>query len=162
MCESLYEMWQSWIESAPLNQLASFSGILHLQFLITCSMQKRKEKVRGISSCDPSYNCHMSSHLLSTAKCCTRPISHSLLATKVGQAPAESYTECMNVSRLKAATLKGYRVQSSRGAKDGTIYLGLHYLNYGHPSAVKLQTRICFTNRTYLSSGSCFDSLASL
>jgi len=50
-----------------------------------------------------------------------RPILHFLLAMKMGQAPAESYTECMNVSRLKATTLKGYRVASVKILGSDTI-----------------------------------------
>jgi len=41
---------------------------LRLQFLIAYSMQKWTEKAWGISSHDPRPDCHMSSHLLSTAK----------------------------------------------------------------------------------------------
>ena len=37
--------WKLW--------LASFPGLLRLQFLIACSMQKRREKAWGISSHDP-------------------------------------------------------------------------------------------------------------
>ena len=75
--------------------LASFSGLLHLQFLIACSVQKWNEKAWGLSSSDPRYNHHTSSHLLSIAKWCMRLILHSVLATKMGQVPAESYTKCM-------------------------------------------------------------------
>ena len=40
-------------------------------------------------------------------------------------------------------------------------YLELPRLYHSHPSAVKLRTRICFTGRAYLYSGTCFNSLAS-
>ena len=72
--------------------LASFPGLLHvhLWFLIACSIQKWREKAWGIFSCDPWHNRHTSSYLLSTAKWCRRPISHSMLATKTEQVPAES------------------------------------------------------------------------
>ena len=49
-------------------ELASFPGLLRLQFLIACSMQKRREKAWGISSRDPWHDRQMSSRLLSTAK----------------------------------------------------------------------------------------------
>jgi len=58
-------------------------------------------KAWGISSCDPCHNHHMSSHFLSTAKWCRRRILHSVLATKRGQASAESYTEHMRDTQAK-------------------------------------------------------------
>ena len=76
-------------------KVASFPGLLHLQFLIACSMQEWKEKTWGISSCDPWNDHQMLSRLLSPAKWYTKLILHSVLATKMGQAPAQSYTEHM-------------------------------------------------------------------
>ena len=73
--------------------LALIPGFLHLQFLITCSMQKRREKSWGISSHDPWHGCHMFSHILSTAKLYMRLILHYVLTTRMGQVPAESCTE---------------------------------------------------------------------
>jgi len=75
--------------------------LLHLQFSFTCSMQKAEGEGLGNSSRDLWHNHHMSSHLLSTAKLCTRPISHSVLATKVGQVPAERFTERMEHAQAK-------------------------------------------------------------
>jgi len=76
-----------------------------------------------------------------------------------------------NIPRLKATTLKGYTewqvwkypaaMQSSREVRKWH-YLELHCLYHSHPSVVKLQTRLCLTGRTYLSSGTCLDSLPSL
>jgi len=50
------------------SHVALFPGLLHLQFLIACSMQKRREKAWGISSHDPWHDCQMLSRLPSTAK----------------------------------------------------------------------------------------------
>ena len=72
----------------------SFPGFLYLQFLITCSIQKRREKAWGILSCDPWPDCHMSIYFLKS-QVMYETILHSVLATKLGQAPAESYTEHM-------------------------------------------------------------------
>ena len=44
-------MFQAW-ERGPVPAQASFPGILHLQFLIACCMQKRSEKVWGILAHD--------------------------------------------------------------------------------------------------------------
>jgi len=78
----------------------------------------------------------MSSHLLSTAKWYTSPILHSVLATKTGQAPAESYTKCMKhipakatISISKSYTWKYPAVtQSSCGAKGSTIWSCTAYI----------------------------------
>ena len=61
--------------------------------LAVCKKWREGEGL-GNSSRDLRHNRHMS-HLLSTAKWCTRPISHSVLATKMGQVPAERFTEHM-------------------------------------------------------------------
>jgi len=82
--------------------LASFPGLLRLQFLIACSMQNRREKAWGLSSRDPRHDRQLSSRLLSTAKWYTRPILHSVLATKMGQAPAENYTKRMKHTQAKS------------------------------------------------------------
>ena len=50
------------------SEMASFPGLLRLQFLIAFNMQKRREKAWGISSRDPRHDHQMSSRLLSTAK----------------------------------------------------------------------------------------------
>ena len=71
------------------------------------------------------------------------------------QAPAESYTSVWNIPRLKATTLKGYRVTSVKiPSSDGimscsekTALFGVHHLYYSHPQ------QLSFTGRTYLSSG---------
>ena len=90
----------------------SFPGLLRLQFLIACSMQKRREKAWGISSRDPRHDRQKSSRLLSTAKGYMRPILHSVLAIKMGQAPAESYTKRMK--RTQAKSHESERLQSDR------------------------------------------------
>ena len=48
--------------------LASFIGVLYLQFLIARSMQKQREKAWEILSRDLQLDCQMLSHLLLTAK----------------------------------------------------------------------------------------------
>ena len=95
--------------------LALFQGLLRLQFLIACSMRKRREKAWGISSHDPRHDRHMSSHFLSTAKWWMRPILHSVLATKMGQAPAESYIKYMKHTQAKSHNSK--RLQSNEREK---------------------------------------------
>jgi len=52
-------------------------------------------------------------------------------------------------------------MQSLHGAKT-VHYLELHHLYHSHLSAVQHRTQICFTGRTYFSSGTCFSSLISL
>ena len=49
-------------------KVASFPGLLHLQFLIACNMREQREKTWGISLHGLRHYCHMSSYLLSTAK----------------------------------------------------------------------------------------------
>ena len=79
--------------------VASLPGLLRLQYL-----QYAKTEGEGLgnfitwSTVQPS----MSSHLLSTAKWYMRPILHSVLATKMGIAPAESYTKCMKHTQAKS------------------------------------------------------------
>jgi len=46
---------------------------------------------------------------------------HSVLATKMGQALAESYTKCMKHTRLKATTFKGYGVTGVKIPSSDTI-----------------------------------------
>jgi len=84
----------TWSHVSQLH-LASFPGLLRLQFLIACSMQKRREKAWGISSRDPRHDRQKSSRLLSTAKWYMRTILHSVLVIKMGQAPSENYTKRM-------------------------------------------------------------------
>jgi len=150
--------------------LASFPGLLRLQFLIACSMQKRREKAWGISSCDPRHDRQMSSRLLSTAKWYTRPILRSVLATKMGQAPAESYTKRMKYTQAKSHDSE--RLHNDRREytqqwcnhlqerKDGTIWSFTAYITV-IPQRLSFEPG-CFTGRTNLSSGTCFDSLAPL
>jgi len=69
----------------------------------------------------------------------------------MGQVPAESYTK-----RTQAKSHNSERLQSDR---HENTYQWRNHLYHSHPSAVKLRTRICFTGGTYLSSGTCFDSL---
>ena len=112
--------------------VASFPGLLRLQFLITCSMQKQREKAWGISSRDPRHDRQISSRLLSTAKWYTRPILHSVLATKMGQAPAESYTKRMKHTQAKSHDPERLQSDGRENAqqwrnhlverKDGTIW----------------------------------------
>ena len=70
--------------------------------LITCSMQKWRKKAWGISSRDLQHDHQKSSCLFPTAKRYMRPISHSVLAKKTGQAPAQSYTKCMRYTQAKS------------------------------------------------------------
>jgi len=44
----------------------SFPGLLYqqVQFLITCSIQKWREKAWGILLCDPRPDCHMLTYFL--------------------------------------------------------------------------------------------------
>ena len=46
-------------------EVASFPGLPHLQFLIACSMQKRRGKAWGIFTRDTRHDRHMSSRLRS-------------------------------------------------------------------------------------------------
>ena len=50
---------------------------------------------------------------------CTRPILHSALGTKMGQAPTESYTE---LPRLQAMTPKGCRVANVKMPSYDAIF----------------------------------------
>ena len=82
----------------------------------------------------PWHNCHMSSHLLSTSKWCTRLILQS--AMKMEQAPAESYTKHMKHTQAKSHDLKRLlsdkresteEWQSSHGAKKMALF-GISYI----------------------------------
>ena len=118
--------------------LASFPGLLRLQFLIACSMQKRREKAWGISSRDSRYDRQTLSRLLSTAKWYTRPILHSVLAIKMGQAPAESYTKRTKHTQAKrhdSERLKSDGCENTQQwrnhlveRKDGTIWSCTAYI----------------------------------
>ena len=75
---------------------------------------------------------------------CTRPILHSALATKMGQAPTESYTERMKHTQATRHDSKGLpsdkrenAQQSSRGEKR-RHYLEFHPLYHSYPSVVLL------------------------
>jgi len=52
-----------------------------------------------------------------------RPNLHSVLATKMGQAPAESYTKRMKHIQAKVTTLKGYRVTGVKIPSSDSIIL---------------------------------------
>jgi len=120
--------------------IASLPGLLHLQFLIACSMQKKKqrEKAWGILSCDLQHEHHMSSYLLSTAKWCTKQILHSILATKMGQVPAESYTKHMKHTQAKSHNSKSLLSDKCENTqrwcnhlvewKDSTIWSSIAYI----------------------------------
>jgi len=128
-----------------------------LPVLITCSMQKWREMARRISSHYLQHNCHMSSHFLSTVKWCTRLILHSMLATKVGQAPAESYTKHMKHTKAKSHDSKRLlrdKYQNTQQwcnhlveQKDGNIWSCTTYIT-AIPQA--LNRWICFTGGTYV------------
>jgi len=68
--------------------------------LIACSIQKRRKvwefhhMIRSTTVTCRDY--------LSTAKWCMRPILRSVLGTKMGQVPAESYTECTTHTKAKS------------------------------------------------------------
>jgi len=48
--------WFFWL--LDISWTALFPGLLHLQCLIDCSMQKQREKAGGISSHDPQHGWH--------------------------------------------------------------------------------------------------------
>ena len=59
--EPLLFAFSEFVALIPLSCTALFQGLLHFQFLIICSMQKRREKAWGISSCDLWHSwCHRS------------------------------------------------------------------------------------------------------
>ena len=129
--------------------LASFQGLLHLQCLLTRSMQKQREKAWGILSRDLWPDRQMLSHLLLAAKWYTRLILHSVLATEMGQVPVrelhrvyETYLGWSHYSKrlLRQAWKYPAVTQSSRGVKR-QHYLELHCLYHSYPTAVKLRTR---------------------
>ena len=139
------------------------------QFFIASSMQKRREKAWGILSRDPWHDRQRSSHLLSTAKWYMRPILHSVVATKMGQVPAESYTERMKHTQAKSHDSKRLRSDKRENTQqwcnhlmeqNGTIWSCTAYIT-AIPQRLSFEHG-CFTGRTYLSSGTFFDSLASL
>ena len=86
---------------------ASFPGLLHLQFLIACSMQQRRGEAWEILHAIRHNVVTMLSRLISAVKSCTGPILHSVLATKMGPAPTESYTECMKDTQARSHDSKG-------------------------------------------------------
>ena len=132
--------------------LASFPGLLCLQFLIACSMQKQREKAWGISWRDPWHD----------RQNVTPPLNSQVIY-ETDLAFCASYKDWQKGYRVTGVKIPKYPAvtQLSRRAKRWH-YLELHCLYHSHPSVVKLQTQIRFTGRTYLSSGTCFNSLASL
>ena len=120
------------------NLLASFPGLLRLQFMIACNMQKRREKAWGISSRDPRHDRQKSSRLLSTAKWYMRLILHSVLAIKMGQAPAKSYTKRMKHTQAKSHDSERLQSDGRENTqqwrdhlverKDGTIWSCTAYI----------------------------------
>jgi len=109
----------------------------------------------GILSHNPQHDRHMSSHLLSATKWCMRPILHSVLATKMNNRRQRATLSIWSIPKMLLS-------ESTQLWSRGRHYLELHCLHLS-PSAVTLQTWICFTGRTYmyLSSGTCFGSLTS-
>ena len=87
--------------------VASFPGLPHLQLLIASSMQKRMGKAWGIFSHDTRHDRHHRHASYQQSKTCTRPILHSALATKMAQAPTESYTERMKHTQATRHDSKG-------------------------------------------------------
>ena len=126
-------------------EVTSFPGLPHLQFLIACSMQKRRGEAWGIFSRDTRHDHHMSSRLRSTVRVIYETILHSALPAKMGQAPTESYTERMKRTQATSHDSKGLpsdkrenaatMTQSSHGAKR-RHYLEFHPLYHSYPSAV--------------------------
>ena len=105
---------------------------------------KMAEKAWGIFTHDLRHKRHMSSHIFSTVKSCTRPILCSVLATKMGQVPTESYTECVRHTQTTSHDSKWLlndkcpaMTQSSRGAKRWH-YFKFHPLYHSYPSVVLL------------------------
>ena len=96
----------------------------------------------------------------------TRLILHSALATKVGQAPTERYTERMRLTQaIQAMIPKGYQVTNVKMTQNFSCserwhYLEFHHLYYSYPLAVMFRTWIMavdmFTGRTDLFSETCF------
>ena len=135
---------------------------------LACSMQnggrRRRESYHMI------FGITIRWHLLSAAKWCMRPIVHSMLATKIEQVPAESYTECMKHKHTQTKSHDSKRLLSDKcentqqwhnhlvEQKDSTTWSC-----HNQTSVVKLRPWIFFTGRTYLPSGTFFlDSVASL
>ena len=72
-----------------------------------------------------------------------RPTLQCVLATKMEQAPAESYTECLKHTQAQS--------HDPKRMLSGQHYLEFHYLDLSHPYVVKLQTQIYFTGRIFFS-----------
>ena len=94
-----------------------------------CSMQKWRE-VWEILSRYPHHDSHMSSHLNSTAKWCTRPILHSVQAMEREQAPAESYTKCMKHTQAK--NHDSNRLQSDKRENNPAVMQLSHRVKRRH------------------------------
>ena len=87
--------------------LASFPGLPHLQLLIAPVCKNGRGR-RGESSHVIRGTTVMHRHAsYQQSKTCTRPILHSALATKMGQAPTESYTERMKHTQATRHDSKG-------------------------------------------------------
>ena len=106
----------------------SFSGLPHLQFLITCSMQREGEDLENLITRSVAWPSDIITH--STAKWYMRPILHSVLAMKMGQVLTESYNECMKHTQAKSPDSK--RLMSDKCENT------------------QLQTWICFIGRNWL------------
>ena len=84
--------------NSVMKHIASFPGLLHL----TWSIKKWREKAFRIVPRDPQHGYYRCHHTSQQPLSCTRPILHSVLATKIGQALAESYTECIKQTQAKS------------------------------------------------------------
>ena len=153
------------------HDLASFPYLLHLQFLIACSMPKWRDKPWGILPCDPLHNRIILSHIHSTAISDIWDKSYILCYLwRRDKCQQRATASIWNVPRVEAMSPKGYWVTSVKIPSSDIIilwrkrrhYSELYCLYHSHPSVVKLWTQISFTGKTYLSSGICFGSLTFL
>ena len=123
------------------------ASIPGLQFLITCSMQEWREKAWRILLCDLWHVklqlvLRLSSRNLLTAKPCTTLILHFVLAMRMGQKPAESYTKCIECTQARSHDFKGPLIDKLKMLSNDTIFLWsersysleLHRLYHSHLS----------------------------
>jgi len=89
--------------NSVMKHIASFPGRLH----ITWSIKKWREKAFRIVPRDPQHGYYRCHHTSQQPLSCTRLILHSVLATKIGQALAENYTECIKHTQAKSHDSKG-------------------------------------------------------
>jgi len=82
--------WSRGISLIRTLDLALFTGLLHLQFLIAYIIHKGREKALLLDPWHDRHSRHTSSQQPTWARCCTRTILHSVLTTRTGQVPAES------------------------------------------------------------------------